>query len=546
MKPIALSGFMAAGKSTVGRALAAATGRQFVDLDAEIEAAFARDVAGIFQEFGESAFRAMEARLLPQALSRADRVVALGGGVVCHPAARALLTARSHWVHLDVPLRELRRRVLASGGAASRPLWSDDQAARLLESRSAFYSEARVCVQAARPVAEVVAEVIAGLPTHSAAGTSGSDAGAPRRLSVQSPSGAYEIVIGRGLDDVIEHEVGALGRGPIALITDSNVGPLHGGRIAGLLGRSGRQVFRIELPAGEANKTIGPVLDAVACLLEAGWQRDAPVVVLGGGVPGDMAGLVASLTLRGVPLVQLPTSLLAMVDSSVGGKVGVNHRVGKNLVGAFLQPRLVVTDLAFLDTLPDRELRAGLGEVVKSALLGDLELLELLERRPDEVLARDPEVLAELVERCCRYKASVVALDALEAGPRRVLNLGHTLGHAIEAAAGYGALLHGEAVAVGLVGAAELAAARGIGPEELPGRIRRLLERLGLPVSVAGLPAADVTAAMAADKKLLGSYLAWVFLKEPGYPVIVEISIDELPGLMADLTRSAVMSPGGA
>ena len=546
MRPIALSGFMAAGKTTVGRALAQATGRLFVDLDAEIEAAFARDVRAIFAEFGEGAFREMEARLLPQALSRSDRVVALGGGVVCHPAGRSLLKQRACWVHLDVSLDELKRRVAASGGAAVRPLWDEARAGRLLEARAPFYDEAHHRVNGERSPSEVVEEV-AALAGAGGGGRESTVRGADRRrLRVDLPEIGYDLVIGHGLDDVIEQEVGGLGQGPIALVTDSNVGPLHGDRVAGLLSRSGRAVVRVELLAGEANKTVEAVLAAVDRLLDHGWQRPAPVVALGGGVAGDMAGLVAALTLRGVPFVQLPTTLLAMVDSSVGGKVGVNHRTGKNLVGAFWQPALVVADLAFLDTLPDRELRAGLGEAAKTALLGEPELLELLEARPHEALAREPDLLAEVVERCCRFKASVVARDAEEAGPRRILNLGHTLGHAIELVAGYGVLLHGEAVAVGLVGAAELACSLGRGPDDLAGRIRSLLRRLGLPTSVAGLSEGALVEAMRSDKKVRGDKLAWTLLEEPGHPVIVDLSTDELPGLMADLTRSEVLLPGGA
>lgn len=538
---------MAAGKTTVGRALALATGRIFVDLDAEIEAAFARTVPQIFDEFGQQAFRDMELRLLPQALCRPDRVVALGGGTVLHPDGRLLLGQQACWVHLDVGLAELERRIVASGGQATRPLWDGRSAGALLEARAAFYGEAHLAVDGARPVSEVVAEVISRSGSFAAdlVGPAGG-AVAPTRLRVDLGAAGYDLVIGRDLDDVIEREVGAVGAGPIALLTDSNVGPLHGDRVAALLGRSGRHVVRVELPAGEANKTIEPALGAVDRLLEAGWQRRSPVVALGGGVLGDMAGLAAALTLRGVPFVQLPTTLLAMVDSSVGGKVGVNHRIGKNLVGAFWQPALVVADLAFLDTLPDRELRAGLGEVAKSALLGDLELLELLENRSGGVLARDPRLLAELVERCCSFKASVVVRDALEAGPRRILNLGHTLGHAIETVAGYGTLLHGEAVAVGLVGAAEISVARSVGAAGLRDRIRRLLRGLGLPTSVRGLEPGALAEAMSSDKKVRGNNLAWVLLEEPGYPEIVELSIDDLPGLMADLTRSAVVLPGGA
>jgi 3-dehydroquinate synthase len=341
-------------------------------------------------------------------------------------------------------------------------------------------------------------------------------------------------------------DIAALGRdvgeGPIALLTDWNVGPLHADGVAQLLAASGRRLERVVLPAGEERKRIGPVVDVVERLLDRGWQRSAPVVALGGGVLGDMAGLVAALTLRGVPFVQLPTTLLAMVDSSVGGKVGVDHRGGKNLIGAFHQPRAVVADLAFLRTLPERELRAGFGEVVKSALLGDPDLVDLLESRPEDAIGSDAQLLVEIVARCVAFKAEVVAEDALEAGRRKILNFGHTIGHALEAVTGFTTLRHGEAVAIGMVAAAHLSVDRLGAPAELPARIARLLESLGLPTIAPPVSFERLTDAMMGDKKRVGDEIAWVFLQDVGDPRIVPVSTRDLGDMLRLLADRGILS----
>ncbi len=544
MRPIALSGFMGAGKTTVGQRLARSLGRTFVDLDRELEAAFAMSIPDVFAHHGEEAFRAMEARLLQQALSRGDRVVALGGGAVLDPDSRAALRERACWVHLEVPAGELARRMAASGGGGGRPLWDAAKVEEMLAARAPAYAEATFRVDGDRPPAQVAAAVTAVADPRDA-GAVGELPGVLQRLPVAVPGAEYEIVVGRGLDDVLATEVTAVGAGPIALLTDWNVGPLHAERVEALLRSTGREVLAITLPAGEDRKEARSVLDAVDRLLDRGWQRSAPVVALGGGVLGDMAGLVASLTLRGVPFVQLPTTLLAMVDSSVGGKVGVNHRAGKNLVGAFKQPALVVADLAFLDTLPDRELRAGLAEALKTALLGDPALVDVLEARAGDALRRDPALLAEIVVRCARYKAGVVARDEKEGGLRRVLNFGHTVGHALETTLGYGRLLHGEAIAIGMVAAAELGARRGTGDRALADRIRRLCAGLGLPTTAPPVSLTALERAASGDKKRSRNDLAWVLLESPGRPIIEEVPVSDLGSQLAYLAGLGVFSKPG-
>ncbi|MCP4869319.1 MAG: 3-dehydroquinate synthase [Proteobacteria bacterium] len=548
MRPIALSGFMGAGKSTVGQRLARAAGRTFVDLDREVEAAFGVPIQTVFATHGEAAFRAMEARLLRQALSRPDRVVALGGGAPLDPSSRAYLRSEACWIHLDVPAPELKRRIAAAAGGHDRPLWDELRIEQMLAERAPAYEEATFRVDGDRPPAEVSAAVEAVASSASGLTTTGpmdpAD-GELHRLRVEVPGSEYDVVVGRGLDETIEAEAGYVGDGPIALLTDWNVGPLHAARVHGALTRTGREVVDITLPAGEDRKDARPVMDAVDKLLVRGWQRSSPIVALGGGVLGDMAGLAAALTLRGVPLVQLPTTLLAMVDSSVGGKVGVNHRAGKNLIGAFKQPALVIADLRFLDTLPDRELRSGLAEALKTGLLGDVGLVELMESRADELLARDPELLSDVVVRCARVKAHVVAQDEREAGLRRILNYGHTIGHALEVTLGYGTLLHGEAIAIGMVAAAELAVDLGIGEVAFPARLRTILQGLGLPTSAPPVSRRALAKAAAMDKKLKGTDLAWVLLASPGNPVVVDLPTSKLDVQLAYLLRLGVFSESG-
>jgi len=536
---------MGAGKTTVGERLARTLGYSFVDLDQEVEAAFSCSVERIFERFGEPAFRAMEERLLCQAVARPHRVVALGGGAVCSETSRQQLRDRAVWVHLDVPLEELLRRVEAAG-AEKRPLWREPEAMKsLLASRRAAYAQAPLRadgspdpVAVAQAVEELTRSEVLEPPRAQPApvGSVGQT-----RFDVTVDDESYPVVVGSALLNDLAAEVKPMGAGPIALLTDWNVGLLHGDAVEEALRSTQRDVLRITLPAGEERKGVAPVLEAVDQLLDQGWQRQAPVVALGGGVLGDMAGLVASLTMRGVPVIQVPTTLMAMVDSSIGGKVGVNHRVGKNLIGTFHQPSLVWSDLAFLDTLGDRAYRSGLAEALKVGLLGDVALLELLESNPAEILAREPRLLTEVVLRSCRFKASIVEQDAREAGSRRLLNLGHTVGHALEASLGYGRLLHGEAVAIGLVAAAELGAGLGITPRPLIGRIRTILEALGLPRDAPLVARGPFARALSGDKKLVGLGIQWVLLENAGQPQLKELPLSDLDRWLRILDGSGVV-----
>ena len=334
-------------------------------------------------------------------------------------------------------------------------------------------------------------------------------------LQVELGARRYPIRIGRGLLDDRD-ALATLVPGRHALIvSDRNVAPLYLARVEAALAR--RPVRTLVLPAGEQEKTMARFGEAITALAALGASRDATVVALGGGVVGDLAGFAAACWMRGVRFVQLPTTLLAMVDSSVGGKTAVDLPEGKNLVGAFHQPAAVVADTATLDTLPDRELRAGLAEVVKYGALGDAGFFAWLEDHAEALLARDADALVHAIATSCAHKAGIVARDETEQGERMLLNLGHTFGHAIETEQGYGGLLHGEAVAVGMVLAARLSAELGRAPWPDAARLVALLQRLELPVELPrALKAPALLARMRLDKKALSGNIRLVLWRALG------------------------------
>ncbi len=326
---------------------------------------------------------------------------------------------------------------------------------------------------------------------------------------------SYPIHIGSGLLQQPDLLGPWLGTGVNLIVTDENVGPLYLEHLRVALGD--RPVAHLVIPAGEAQKCVAGWQQVHQALVDAGAQRDATVIALGGGVVGDLAGFAAATYMRGVGFVQVPTSLLAQVDSSVGGKTGINLPAGKNLVGAFYQPRGVLIDLATLTTLPGRELRAGLAEVIKYGLIGNLDFVAWLERHVDDLLALDPAALLQAVRVSVEHKAQVVARDETEQGSRALLNLGHTFGHAVEASSGYGEVLHGEAVAMGMVCAASLSAGLGdLTPADVA-RVEKLIDRAELPTR---LPHDSEPEAllriMALDKKNLAGRLRLVLLERLG------------------------------
>lgn len=324
----------------------------------------------------------------------------------------------------------------------------------------------------------------------------------------------------------------ALPTGPVMVVTNPVVGAHYLAPTMDSLSRAGFQPRAFEIPDGERHKTVATWGDLVEALLGAGLRRTTPVVALGGGVTGDIVGFAAASALRGVPLVQVPTTLLSMVDSAVGGKTGVNASHGKNLVGAFYQPRLVYAAMHTLGTLDPAELRSGLGEVLKHGVLLDPELFDLCEGSGDRALALDGAVLGEMVQRSCRVKAQVVAADEREDGLRAILNLGHTAGHAVETAAGHGTLRHGECVALGLIAEARWCAARGDCAASVVTRIEDAVAALGLPTRTPPLPAQALLRAAGYDKKAARGMLRTAVIERIGAVRLETVSLDELPRML--------------
>jgi len=341
-------------------------------------------------------------------------------------------------------------------------------------------------------------------------------------LTVALGDRAYPIHIGSGLLDRPALILPHLKTPQAAIVTNTTVGPLYLERVQSALVAAGIKVVTIVLPDGEAYKNSESLNHIYDVLLQNRMERKATLIALGGGVIGDLTGFAAATYLRGVPFIQIPTTLLAQVDSSVGGKTGINHPLGKNMIGAFYQPQVVLADTDTLNTLPDRELSAGLAEVIKYGLISDLPFFEWLEANMELLLARDPQALTYAILRSCQNKAEVVAADEREAGRRALLNLGHTFGHAIEAGMGYGKVLHGEAVGTGMLMAAVLSEKLGwIGAPEVA-RIRALIVKARLPDIAPDLGAEKYLDLMGLDKKVEGGKLRFVLLKAIGNAVVSE------------------------
>lgn len=503
-----LSGPMGVGKSTVAARVAERLGLRTVDLDARIEARAGRRVAEIFAEHGEPAFRELERACARELLDEDDVVVALGGGTVTDRATRRALLDAGILVTLMAPVEELLRRV---GGGEGRPLLQGDAEARLravLEARRSHYAEAHARVDAARPVEAVVDEIVAWVREE------------PVAVALGERSYAVEIAAGcrARLPQRIARASGAV------LVADRNTA-----RYVPTEAEVGAErARRVVLEPGEEHKDIRAVERIWDAGLELGGDRNACVVAIGGGVVGDLAGFAAATLLRGVAFGQVPTSLLAMVDSSVGGKTGFDRPQGKNLVGAFHQPRFVLCDVETLATLPVEERIAGLAEVVKAAWLEGEDDVASLEHDAEALRAGDPAATERAIRRSVRTKARVVMADEHESGLRMSLNLGHTIGHALEAAAGFGALRHGEAVALGMVAAMRVGRSLRQLDEASVVRCTALLERLGLPTDLDRRLDDEVFGYVGADKKRAGTTVRFVVPGPPGSHRIEPIALDAL------------------
>ena len=515
-RSIVLVGLMGAGKTSIGRRLAARLGLPFRDADAEIELAAGCSVPELFERFGEKEFRDGERRVVRRLLAGEPLVLATGGGAYMDPETRASIRrdAVSIWLRCQLPT--LLRRVT---GRSHRPLLTGGDPAeilqRLMTARHPTYAEADVVVDCGDENPDITtAQVLEALTAWQPS----------RRLSLALSTGSYDVVVGDGL----LARAGAL-LAPVlpqkraVVVTDDQVGKLHLATLMRALAEVAIEATSIVVQAGEASKNLAVFEEVTAGLLDAGVERRTAVIALGGGVVGDLAGFAAAATLRGLPFVQIPTTLLAQVDSSVGGKTGINTRHGKNLLGAFHQPRMVLADTGVLATLPVRELRAGYAEIAKAGLIGDAAFFSWCEINGLGVISGDRALQAEAVLRACAFKALVVGDDEREEKPsngRALLNLGHTFGHALEAELGYGAILHGEAVAVGIGLAFRLSADLGLCAPAETARVIRHLASVGLPSELRHLnrrfSAERLMAHMRRDKKTRDGQLTFVLARGVG------------------------------
>lgn len=351
-------------------------------------------------------------------------------------------------------------------------------------------------------------------------------------LTVNLGENSYDIVIDRDVLSTLGARCKALElHGVAAVVTNPTVAALYADTVRKSLADAGYDVVLVEIPDGEEYKNSATLNSIYDAFVEGGIDRSSFVVALGGGVVGDMAGFAAATWLRGVPFVQVPTTLLSQVDSSVGGKTGIDHPRGKNLIGAFYQPKLVLIDVATLQTLDQRQFRAGIAEVIKYGVSLDLQFFEFIERHTEQLLALDGGILIETILRCCQLKAQVVELDEKESGLRAVLNYGHTLGHAFEALSGYRGLVHGEAVAIGMGLAAAVSAARGVCSRQDVERIATLIRRCGLPVDIPEYDRQQLLNAIATDKKSRGGLITFICNQGIGMYVMSKHSPEELLSL---------------
>jgi len=500
---IVLTGFMGTGKSVVGQVVAERLGRPFVDMDARIAERAGQPIPDIFRQRGEAAFRQQERDLCAELALQRGLVIATGGGALVDEANRALFDAGSLVICLDCEPAELSRRL---SDAESRPmLWSADPEARLrdlLAARQPAYARIPWHMDTTgRTPEEVAADVLALYSER------------PGHWRVRAPTHDYVVHMLPGGLARVGPFLRAHGRGPlIAIVSDANVWPLHGETFSAGLRRAGLDPRPIVLPAGEEHKNLHTLEALYDRLASEGLDRGGALVALGGGVVTDLAGLAAATYMRGVPLVPIPTTLLGMVDAAIGGKVAVDHPRGKNLIGAFVEPLLVMLDPGVLATLPVTERLAGLAEIIKAGIIADPALFGALEG-PGEPDTR------WLVERAVQVKIAIVEEDPREEGRRAVLNLGHTFAHAFELLSGY-RLGHGLAVSTGMAAAAHLAEVRGVCSAGTRQRIVAALSHRGLPTTYSSFPPDAVYEAMASDKKRRASRLQFVLPRDIGDVVL--------------------------
>lgn len=538
---IFLVGLMGAGKTTVGRALAKRLNKRFIDSDHEIEERTGATIPLIFEIEGEASFRQREAEVIRDLTAQQDIVLATGGGAVLNAESRAYLKSRGTVIYLRASVNSIVQR---TSHDKNRPLLQTGDPRKTIEElsriREPLYNEvAHIVIDTGRPNVQFLMQSILSQlgPEHTQAQTAVQQdhhslakhsmtsqlSSTSNTLHVDLGARSYPITIGQSLlgDSALlaEHVAGSR----VAIVTNTVVAPLYLAQVSKSLQAAGKQVTEIVLPDGEEEKNWVNLMKVFDVLLAEKCDRKTTLIALGGGVIGDMTGFAAAAYMRGVPFIQVPTTLLSQVDSSVGGKTGINHPLGKNMIGAFYQPQAVIADTATLNTLPARELSSGLSEVIKHGAIIDAPFFDWIEANIGKLVAKDAEALAYAIRRSCEIKADVVRQDEREGGLRAILNFGHTFGHAIEAGMGYGVWLHGEAVGCGMVMAADLSHRLGFIDAQTRDRIAAVVKAAGLPIVAPDLGTERWLELMEVDKKNEGGQIKFILLKPLGTSVIMPV-----------------------
>lgn len=535
---------MGSGKTTVGRALAKKLNKRFIDTDHEIEARTGVSIPVIFEIEGEASFRQREADVIRDLTEQENIVLATGGGAVLNADSRKYLHERGVVIYLRAGINSILQRTRHD---KNRPLLRTADPRKKLEElesqRAPLYQEvAHVSIETGRPnvqflvqsvleklAQEKLLDIPEALLSHSKTNMSDqSTASTTTLLNVDLGERSYPIAIGTSLLSDSQFLQSKIKGKKTVIVTNTVVAPLYLAALEAALRAAGKEVLSVVLPDGEEQKNWTSLMLIFDALLEHKCDRKITLLALGGGVIGDMTGFAASAYMRGVPFVQIPTTLLSQVDSSVGGKTGINHPLGKNMIGAFYQPEAVIADIDSLQSLPDNELSAGLAEVIKHGAIIDPVFFDWIEANMAALRAKDPKALTHAILRSCEIKADIVRQDEREGGLRAILNFGHTFGHAIESGLGYGKWLHGEAVGCGMVMAADLSCRLGYIDYVTKTRIKQVVEAAGLPGVAPDLGEERWLELMEVDKKNEGGKIKFILLKPLGQAHITTVPQETL------------------
>lgn len=549
MQRIFLTGLSGAGKSTVGRRVATLLNWDFVETDDLLAERAGMPVGQILTSYGEERLRELESEALRAVAERERVVISTGSGIVSSEDNRAFLREQGLAVYLQVDVETAWQRIQehwrVEGEQASHPLVAGSAGQQrlrdLLATCAVWYEQAPVQIATEATTSEDVARrVVVGTLAHG------------KLLAADSARVSSNLRLG-GMVSQAVIEWGSFCQLPAALqamssqrrvfiVTDATVGSLYAEAVRALLEEAGLEPWLFTVPAGEGSKSFACFQRIIDWLVEHHAERTEPLIALGGGVVGDLTGFVASCYRRGVPLIQVPTTLLAQIDSAIGGKTGINHALGKNLIGAFYQPGLIFADPALLLTLPERAYREGWAEIVKTGVILDAELFALLEERLPDLERRDADLLTQVVARCIRIKMDVVQGDERDGGLRNILNYGHTFGHALETITEYGTWLHGEAVSIGMEVAGRIAVAHGLIAETDLTRQRSLLQAIGLPVVCPGVDGEAILVAMQNDKKVQAGRTRWILPTRIGHAQMY----GDIPLTIVREAIAAVCQPGSS